>query len=562
MSPSASCPLRRRRQGAAIFLLAVLASIGGCAGQGGATLSRTPPEACATLAGTRIVASQIGKPTSGAVVQSATLVAAGAEGNVNGEYCAVKGVVMPVDPAAPGMQFQVNLPTAWNGRALQMGGGGYDGTLVTGLGSFTLQPASVANALAQGYVTLGSDGGHASSAPFDGSFGVNDEALANFGQLSVKKTHDVALSLIQARYGRTPSRFYFIGGSQGGHEALDAAARYPADYDGVIANYPAYNVTLLHLGSLNFGRILYAKGGAPWSNPAKVKLLTDAVYAACDGLDGAVDGIIGNVAGCQARFNIQTVRKTLRCAGGRDTGDNCLSDAQIDAIEALASPYSPGFPIAGMTRFEHWAILEGALYSVRSNFGAVRAPSNPLSGKEALMYAAGDQTAKYIVTRDPSLDAMHFDPKAWQARIQQLGTIMDVSDVDLGPFIAKGGKILMTHGTADDFITPWNSVAYYKALVASKGQPAVDGFMRFYLIPGMGHGFGPFAARYDGLGLLRDWVEEGRPPADVVMSDGNAGAARTRPMCVYPTWPRFTGAAGSSVDDAASFRCVASQEAS
>ena len=49
---------------------------------------------------------------------------------------------------------------------------------------------------------------------------MNDEALLNFGKLSVKKTHDVAMAIVKARYGTAPRRFYFIGNSQGGHEAL------------------------------------------------------------------------------------------------------------------------------------------------------------------------------------------------------------------------------------------------------------------------------------------------------------------------------------------------------
>ena len=152
-----------------------------------------------------------------------------------------------------------------------MGGGGYNGTLVTGLGPFTLQPANVDNALKQGFVTLGTDGGHKSTAGFDGTFAMDDEALRNFGKESVKKGHDVAIEIIKKAYGRSPERSYFIGGSQGGHEALDAAARYPNDYDGVVAHYPAYNVTLLHLGSLNVGRALYEGGGAAWINPAELK---------------------------------------------------------------------------------------------------------------------------------------------------------------------------------------------------------------------------------------------------------------------------------------------------
>src|SRR5213079_2333725 len=206
-------------------------------------------------------------------------------------------------------EFEVNLPNSWNRRALQMGGGGYDGTLVNGLGPYTLQPAGRDTPLKQGYVTVGSNGGHRGGPGFDGSFGLDEEALANYGKQSIKKTHDVAMAIVKKAYGRAPERFYFIGGSQGGHEALDAAARYPQDYDGVVAHYPAYNVTMLHFASLNVGRALYAEGGAAWINPKKTKLIGDAVYAKCDGLDGVKDGIISNVAACNAAFDV----KSLRC---------------------------------------------------------------------------------------------------------------------------------------------------------------------------------------------------------------------------------------------------------
>ncbi len=225
--------------------------------------------------------------TGGALVQTAVAVSATAKDNPNGDFCKVTGIVKPHNPTSPDLEFEVNLPAAWNRRVLQMGGGGYDGTLVTGLTGFTLQPANVDNPLKQGFVTVGTDGGHKSAAGFDGSFAMDDEALRNFGKESVKKGHDVAIEIIKKAYGRAPERSYFIGGSQGGHEALDAAARYSDDYDGVVAHYPAYNVTLLHLGSLNAGRAVYEGGGAAWLSPAKTKLITDAVYAKCDGLDGA-----------------------------------------------------------------------------------------------------------------------------------------------------------------------------------------------------------------------------------------------------------------------------------
>jgi Tannase and feruloyl esterase len=135
---------------------------------------------------------------------------------------------------------------------------------------------------------------------------------------------------------------------------------------------------------------------------------------------------------------------------------------------------------------------------------------------------------------------------------------MDVTDVSLEPFRAKGGRIIMTHGTTDDLITRYNSIAYYRRQLAQFGQARLDSFMRFYVIPGLGHGFGIFNAKFDGLGALRDWVENGKAPAGLTAVDGNVGptAGRTRPLCEWPAWPKFTGAPGAE-NSAAGFTCVA-----
>jgi feruloyl esterase len=74
-------------------------------------------------------------------VQTAVAVAASEQGNANGDFCKVVGIVKPQNPTSPNLEFEVNLPQSWNRRALQMGGGGYNGTLVTGLTGFTLQPS-------------------------------------------------------------------------------------------------------------------------------------------------------------------------------------------------------------------------------------------------------------------------------------------------------------------------------------------------------------------------------------------------------------------------------------
>ena len=95
----------------------------------------------------------------------------------------------------------------------------------------------------------------------------------------------------------------------------------------------------------------------------------------------------------------------------------------------------------------------------------------------------------------------------------------------------------------------------YRRQQAQFGQSRLDSFLRFYVIPGLGHGFGLFNAKFDSLKALQQWVEHGNAPTGLVASDGNEGAKRTRPLCEFPKWPKFTGAAGTE-NVAASFTCV------
>ena len=96
---------------------------GGCAN----TVPAPPsaPTSCAGLNGFAMAPQTIGLPTTGAVVTSAVVVpAAGTGVAAVAEYCKVLGDINPVDPTAPKLKCQVNLPSTWNGKALMIGGGG------------------------------------------------------------------------------------------------------------------------------------------------------------------------------------------------------------------------------------------------------------------------------------------------------------------------------------------------------------------------------------------------------------------------------------------------------
>ena len=79
---------------------------------------------CVALKNVHINADAIGLPTRGARVT--TVAMAGHPGN---QHCKIEGQIRPVDLNAPDINFQLYLPLDWNGKALQLGGSGFDGAI-------------------------------------------------------------------------------------------------------------------------------------------------------------------------------------------------------------------------------------------------------------------------------------------------------------------------------------------------------------------------------------------------------------------------------------------------
>jgi tannase/feruloyl esterase len=528
---------------------------------------------CEQLSGT-IPASAIGLPTTGATV-TATTVAATA---TLGEYCKALVAIHPVDKKAPDILAQVNLPTGWNGKAYMQGGGGYDGSIPNTTVNFTNGPVGKPSPLAQGFATFSSNSGHVGNGlgSQDGSFAVNAEALHNFAGDALKKTRDAAVYLIVQRYGKAPSRSYFVGGSSGGREALWVVQNTPRDFDGAVSMYPAWNAASL---DLQFGRITraLAKPGA-YPNPAKQLVWVNAVIAACDELDGLKDGLVSNVAACH--FNPQTVR----CAGGADTGDTCLSDAQIGAIRVYGTPlfipYRTGsgeFFYPGFNVFVG-ADLTGSLdlnsqqptSAIMTSDQAANAACNPAAQScpyKSMPYFSvfWDQWVKYFITGDSHFDSLTLDPQhpgPYRERISDLLGLQDVNKTDLSAFQKRGGKLLLMHGLADGLVATDATTEYYLRMIGDMGLNRVRSFARYYTIPGLGHVFGSprttgggFFAGWDPLPALEAWVEKGQAPSGLVATDQNtATSGRTRPVCEWPSWPKYNGS--GDPNSASSFTCA------
>ncbi len=199
----------------------VIAPIGATAASKRAALAAQ----CAALAGARLRRKASRLPTRGAQIDSATMIPATASGNQSGEYCRITGSIKAVKAEHARYPLRPE-PAAsrWNGRALQIGGGGYDGVVVSGTGVMPFSPYHAP--LAEGYATFGDDSGHTGNSAL-AEFGLVNEAVINFGYAHLKKTHDAVLALIERVYGRPPEKMYFAGGSTGGREGYTVMQRFP-----------------------------------------------------------------------------------------------------------------------------------------------------------------------------------------------------------------------------------------------------------------------------------------------------------------------------------------------
>jgi hypothetical protein len=475
----------------------------------------------------------------------------------NPQFCRVQGHIDPTDPKAPPIRFQLNLPLQWNGRSVQYGGGGFNGVLINGLSLPPAAPFDVASPLAQGFATYGTDSGHETKPGEPPQlFAANDEAFVNFAHASYKKVRDAAVMLIERAYGSKPDKVYFVGSSEGGREGLTMAQRYPGDFDGIFARVPVINwVGLQHAGT----RAGLATMGDGWIRPAQVKLVHDAVLAACDAQDGVADALVEDAVGCKQHFD----PAKLLCAGGV-SGDQCLSEAQVMAIRTLHAPYKFPFTLAnGMNEYPGWGVSgEGTKsYGPTGGWSAwwlgSASPALPPLPNNGIAWVYGAGGIAHIFARDPNFDVRKYRPEDFAERVREVSALMDSTNPDLGAFKARGGKLIMLEHMADYAQSPYAGIDYFREVQKRMGEAGTAEFMRLYTAPGIDHVGSGGPANVDMLSVLVDWVEQGRAPGDLTVVEQQpvlpVAVDRALPLCQWPAWPHYK--AGDS-KSAASFTCA------
>ncbi|ADW67492.1 tannase/feruloyl esterase family alpha/beta hydrolase [Granulicella tundricola] len=457
-------------------------------------------------------------------------------------FCRVTGILRPTPDSE--IRFEVWLPEkeapkgkpAWNHRLLDVGNGGFAGTIAYG---------QMASNLRKGYATAGTDTGHQAEAE-DASWAYHHpEKIKDFGYRALHLTTQRAKTILAAYYGEPQKKAYFDACSDGGREALMEAQRFPEDYDGILAGAPANNWTGLLSAGVDVSHTVIAHPEG-YISSFKLRAINTAVLNACDAQDGLKDGLLNDPRTCH--FD----PATLLCKSGDEL--TCLTAPQVASLskiyagghDSTGNPIFPGLMPGGEADWRDWITGGG-----------------PSESRYMLNFF------RYMVYDDPAWSplAAAVDASVRTAH-EKMAEPLNATNPDLAPFIAHGGKLLLYHGWNDPAISPLNTIAYYQQVVAKVGPAQAEAAVKLYMVPGMGHcaggpgpsGFGQIGLPSPGAGAidqLQDWVETGKAPTSIIAAKYTADRKiqMTRPLCPYPQLAQYTGK--GSTEDSTNFTCAA-----
>jgi Tannase and feruloyl esterase len=435
----------------------------------------------------------------------------------------------------PQINIEVWLPiTTWNGRFQGVGGGGYAGVI---------SYSALANALLGGYATASTDTGHSAFIQPGGSFALNPDGTLNFEVIedfAFRSEHEMTLKgkdVLRAFYGQKPTFSYWNGCSTGGRQGLMEAQRFPLDYDGILAGAPAINWPKFI--PAEFWPQLVMLQAHDFVPQCKFAAANAAAVAACDGLDGVVDGVIGDPRACH--FDPASLI-------GTSTPCGTITATDADIIRAIwQGPRGPE------GEFMWFGLEPGASFTGLANTRS--------DGSDGIPFPIATDWIKFFLLQNASWDwhtatFTQFE-QLFRQSVEEYSRVIATDDPNLNAFKGQGGKVIIWHGWSDQLIFPRGTVQYYKRVLrAMGGEQRTGEFARLFMAPGVAHcggGVGPAPA--DPFGALVNWVEHHEAPDRLLATktDANGNVTESRPLCPFPAEARYTGHGSSN--DAANFEC-------
>ena len=418
------------------------------------------------------------------------------ERDPSGKRTVVKLVLNPAKGS--NILVEVWLPEAdkWNARFLGLGNGGAAGKI---------NPSGLAGQSAAGYAVATTDMG---TAPNPDSGIGNPEVWKDFGYRATHLMTVVAKQIVRTHYGREPEYSYFSGGSTGGQQALQEAQRYPEDYDGIAAAVAAHCRTPLHAYFL-------------WN---------EQILKKCPFTKGQDASII-------ATANEYMAAREIPVATGKFVSDPRCSAQDIEAVIALARKKD-----SSLTD-DHAAALKKLFDGPRHAVTGERIFNGIPLGSSIEAAHGHLYLFKWVFGADKNLEDINFGADV-DTYTSKLAPYLNAENPDLSAFEKRGGKLIMTLGTADSVVPYHASVDYYERVIGHFGSvEKARSFFHFYIVPGLAHGGGPGINQPPNLlEAVRAWREKGTVPNALLgrHATGNGIGKVEWEMPLYP-YPTRTG---------------------
>jgi pimeloyl-ACP methyl ester carboxylesterase len=443
-------------------------------------------------------------------------------------WCRVNAIVTHA-PATGRVKVFIGLPvTNWNGRFQGNGGGGFSG------GSSSSLRGPVARGFAAGATDTGHEGGSGSFA-LDANGKLNWQSIVDNAYRGIHDMTVVGKALTKAFYGKEPRYSYFVGGSTGGRQGLMEAQRYPDDYDGILSGCPAINWQRF-IPAILWPQVVMANA-SNWVSRAKLAAVTAASVGSCDSTDTVKDGVIDDPGRCAY---------DPKAFVGTKVGEETFTDADAEVVRKIwEGPRGRDgkFLWHGLSRGTDLSALAGT-------------SGSPLTGRP---FSIPLEWFQYFLLQDPKWDFKTLGvagfEQLWNQSVEQYGDVIGTDDPDLARFRDRGGKVIISHGLADQLIPAEGTIGYYQRVQKQMGGAEKTAqFARLFIVPGVDHGFrGQGPTPTGTMEALIRWVEEGKAPEKLIgeRRDSRGKVIGTRPLFPYPQVAKYKGS--GNTEDAASY---------
>ncbi|KAH9436064.1 hypothetical protein MCOR02_004973 [Pyricularia oryzae] len=479
------------------------------------------------------------------------------------------GMFLPSSPSSSSEADDKASSGSWNGRLLTTGNGGFGG----GIGWLFM-----AEGARRRFAVIATDTGHNSKST-EVAWALNEpEKRTDWGWRALHGSVEIGRNLTRGFYGEEAKYSYYSGCSTGGRQGLRELQMNPEAFDGVLVGAPAWYTTHLNTYAAKTGQFIN-QPETPGYIPAEMfSVIGKDVVRQCDADDGVEDGIVSLPDQCVPDL------QRIRCDNRAANQSTCVNEAQLEMVNEI---------------YEDWRCDEDSETCPSANPGAdptllYTALSPGSEGQWAELYNRTEPTAyglgyvRYFVYGDENWDWKRFDDEQLVRDAMRLDASgAEAVEYDISRFQDRGGKLIMYHGDSDGIVPVRGSNLYYDRTLEAMGEERMDGFFRYFRMPGMHHCLGTsmdapwnigawgqstaFGTNgtasvpgfedpdHDALLALVEWVEKGRRVDKLVATTWNTwnnvstGVRRQRPLCPWPARAVWDG--DGDVNAAESWAC-------